>query len=86
VFSLESQRPAAERLAKLIGGRATRAPNTESAKNVNLLVLRPPGRQPSLHAAGGNAPGDPVVFTFSGNPELLLRRVPFGRFRYRVTP
>ena len=86
VFSLEAQRSAAERLARLIGGRATRAPSAESPKNVNLLALRPPGRQPSLHASGGNAPGDPVVFTFSGNPELLLRRVPFGRFRYRVTP
>ena len=31
-------------------------------------------------------PGDSVVFTFSGNPELLLRSVPFGRFRYQVGP
>jgi hypothetical protein len=51
-----------------------------------LLVLRAPGQKPSLRVAGGNAPGDSVVFTFSGNPELLLRKVPFGRFRYRVGP
>jgi hypothetical protein len=27
-----------------------------------------------------------VVFRFSGNPELLLHRVPFGRFHYQVSP
>lgn len=86
LFSLESQRSAAQGLARLIRGRATRDVNAVPAKNVNLLVLRAPGQKPSLHVAGGNAPGDPVVFTFSGNPELLLRKVPFGRFRYRVGP
>jgi Domain of unknown function (DUF4430) len=83
VFQLEEQRPAAERLATLIGGRATRRVDAASKQNVNLLVLLP-GKRPSLRADGGVAPGDPVVFTFSGNPELLLRSVPFGRFRYRV--
>jgi len=85
VFLLEAQRPAAERLAKLIGGRATRAGDAISNKNVNLLVLRP-GAKASFRAVGGDAPGDSVVFRFSGNPELLLRRVPFGRFRYQVSP
>ena len=86
VFVLDAQRPAAERLARLIGGRATKGLNPGTTQNVNLLVLRPPGPKPVLHAAGGKAPGDPVVFTFSGNAELLLRRVPFGRFRYQVDP
>jgi hypothetical protein len=27
-----------------------------------------------------------VVFRFSGDPELLLHRVPFGRYRYQVRP
>ncbi|MDX6541291.1 MAG: hypothetical protein QOI71_2901, partial [Gaiellales bacterium] len=85
VFLLEAQRPAAERLAKLIGGRATRGGAAFSRKNVNLLVLRP-GAKPSFRAGGGDAPGDSVVFRFSGNPELLLHRVPFGRFRYQVSP
>jgi Domain of unknown function (DUF4430) len=85
VFLLESQRPAAERLARLIGGRATQGVDSVSKQNVNLLVLRP-GKRPSLRAGGGDAPGDPVVFTFNGDPELLLRRVPFGRFRYQVGP
>jgi hypothetical protein len=86
VFLLEAQRPAAERLAALIGGRATFRLDAAQKKNLNLLVLRPGGQKTSLHADGGNAPGDSVVFTFSGNPELLLRRVPFGRFRYQAGP
>ena len=83
VFSRDSQRPAAERLARLIGGRATR--RGVSNRNVNSLVLVR-AKKPSLRAAGGAAPGDPVVFTFTGNPELLLRGVPFGRFHYQVGP
>jgi hypothetical protein len=85
VFSLEAQRPAAERLAKLIGGRATRSGDAVAKQNVNLLVLLP-GKQPSLIAGGGEAPGDRVVFTFRGDPNLLLRSVPFGRFRYQAAP
>jgi hypothetical protein len=85
VFQLEAQRPAAERLAKLVGGRTTRAMDAASNQNINRLVLLP-GKKPSLRAGGGDAPGDPVVFTFTGNPELLLRGVPFGRFRYQVRP
>jgi len=27
-----------------------------------------------------------VVFTFRGNPDLLLRKIPIGRFRYQVGP
>jgi hypothetical protein len=85
VFLFEAQRPAAERLAKLIGGQATRGGDALSKKRVNLLVLRP-GEKPSFRAVGGDAPGDSVVFRFSGNPDLLLHRVPFGRFRYQVSP
>ena len=85
VFSRDSQRPAAVRLARLIGGRATRLGGTVSNRKVNSLVLVR-AKKPSLRAAGGASPGDPVVFTFSGNPELLLRGVPFGRFHYQVSP
>jgi hypothetical protein len=56
-----------------------------STRNVNVLLLIP-GKKPSLRAGGGEAPGDSVVFTFRGNPDLLLRKVPIGRFRYRVGP
>jgi len=84
VYKLDAQRSAAERLARLIGGRATRGAGV-STRNVNVLLLIP-GKKPSLRAAGGAAPGDSVVFTFRGNPDLLLRRVPIGRFRYRVVP
>jgi hypothetical protein len=83
VFRLDSQRAMAERLAKLLGGRATRNTGTAGA---NVLVLRTPGKEPSLRVSGGNAPGAPVVFTFTGDPALLLRTVPFGRYRYEVAP
>jgi hypothetical protein len=83
VFRLDSQRAMAERLAKLLGGRATR--NTRTA-GANVLVLRAPAKEPSLRVSGGNAPGAPVVFTFTGDPALLLRAVPFGRYRYEVAP
>jgi hypothetical protein len=86
VFTLEAQRPVAQRLATLVGGRATKGRDAELSQMVNLLVLRSPGTKPSLQAQGGATPGDPVVFTFSGNPELLLRKVPFGRLRYQVGP
>ena len=85
VFFRDSQRPAAERLARLIGGRAARDVGSLSKQKLNLLVLLP-GKKASLRAGGGDAPGDPVRFTFTGNPRLLLRRVPFGRFRYQAGP
>jgi hypothetical protein len=82
VYLTDAQRPAAQRLAKLIGGRATRRAGA-SRRDTNLLVLLP-GHKPSLRAGGGEAPGESVVFTFHGNPDLLLRTVPIGRFRYQV--
>jgi hypothetical protein len=82
VYKLDAQRFAAERLATLVGGRATRGTGV-STRNVNVLLLIP-GKKPSLSVVGGAAPGDSVVFTFRGNPDLLLRKVPIGRFRYQV--
>jgi hypothetical protein len=84
MYELDAERPVAERLAKLIGGRATRGTGA-STRNVNVLLLLP-GKTSSLHAGGGETPGDSVVFTFRGNPDLLLRKVPIGRFRYQVGP
>jgi hypothetical protein len=86
VFEFDSQRAAAERLAKLLGGRATRGTTAGGAKNVNVLVLSAPGNRPSLHASGGQAPGAAVVFRFTGDPALLWRTVPFGRHRYEAAP
>jgi hypothetical protein len=86
VFQSESQRRAAERLATIIGARTTKDLAAAVKEKANLLVLKSPHATPSLRAAGGDAPGDPVVFTFSGDPALLLRKVPFGRFRYQAAP
>jgi hypothetical protein len=84
LFTLEAQRPVAQRLARIIGGRATKGRHAPLKQKVNVLELRSPGGKPSLQAQGGDSPGDPVVFTFSGDPGLLLRNVPFGRLRYQV--
>jgi hypothetical protein len=86
VYTEPNQQRIASRLARLIGGRATRTlPKTS---RVNLLVLVPGGSAtPALFSAGmthGTAPGDPVAFRFRGDPALLLLRPPFGRLRYRV--
>ena len=55
---------------------------------MNVLVLEPsgPNARPSfvVAAGGGPSPGGPVMLRFRGDPDLLLRRPPFGRFRYQV--
>jgi hypothetical protein len=86
VYVGRHQRGVAERLAKLLGGRAS--PTLPDAARMNLLVLVPgtPGATPSFSAelSRGTAPGDPVSMRFRGNPALLLRSPPFGRLRYQV--
>jgi Domain of unknown function (DUF4430) len=86
VYAGRHQRGVAERLAKLLGGRAS--PTLPDAARMNLLVLVPgtPGATPSFSAelSRGTAPGDPVSMRFRGNPALLLRSPPFGRLRYQV--
>jgi len=88
VYLVPDQRGAATRLARLIGGRATRRLPSLRRKDVNVLLLLAPARfkTPVFFAVQdtGKGPGDPVFFTFGGDPELLLAKVPFGRFRYEV--
>jgi hypothetical protein len=55
---------------------------------MNVLVLEParPGDRPTFLVGEGRgpSPGGPVFLRFRGDPALLLRRPPFGRFRYEV--
>lgn len=88
VYLQPDQRADAQRVAKLVRGRAIGTfPQVRNAR-MNVLVLEParPGERPSfLVAAGrGTSPGDPVLLRFRGDPDLLLRRPPVGRFRYEV--
>jgi hypothetical protein len=89
VFYIEDgQRAAAERLSRLLNGRATNRPAILRNRSVNILALVPGYKKPFLlgDQKPGAGPGDPVLFTFGGNPELLLRAPPFARFRYEVRP
>jgi len=85
VYQVQQQRGVADRVARLIGGRATSDQSVLRRRDVNVLLLLRPSRfkQPMLLASGTGA-GDPVLFTFGGDPQLLLGKVPLGRFRYEV--
>jgi Domain of unknown function (DUF4430) len=88
VYLEPDQRNDAEKVAKLVGGRAIGTfPQARNAR-MNVLVLEPAvaGVRPSFLAAAGRgpSPGDPVLLRFRGNPDLLLRHPPIGRFRYEV--
>lgn len=88
VYLQPDQRAAAEKVAKVVGGRAIGTFPQRPNARMNVLVLEPPApnaRPSFLVAAGhGPAPGGPVMLRFRGDPDLLLRRPPFGRFRYQV--
>jgi hypothetical protein len=90
VYIAPEDRDEAKRLAKLVQGTATADLEEIAQLQANLLVLVPStgGVQPLLLAdqRPGGGPGDPVVFRFRGNPELLLKDPPFARYRYQVEP
>lgn len=88
LYASPGQRADAGKLARLLHGRATT--NVSRAQNVqaNVLVLSSSATKPSFGAttSRGGAPGMPVVFVFSGDPDLLLAKPPFGHLRYEVKP
>ena len=85
VYEVPQQRGVAQRVARLIGGRATSSRSVLQRHDVNVLLLLGPSqfKQPTFLATGSRA-GGPVLFTFGGDAELLLAKVPFGRFRYEA--
>jgi hypothetical protein len=90
VYLVPEDRGAARKLARLVRGRATGRLSVFRERRVNVLVLVPtrPEDTPLLLAdqKPDAGPGDPVLFRFRGDPELLLKNPPFGRFRYQVEP
>jgi hypothetical protein len=88
VYLQPDQRQAAEKLATLLHGRAIGTLPQAPGARFNVLVLEPPGvgEGALFTAAGkqGSGPGSPVFFRYRGDPGLLLRRPPFGRFKYEV--
>jgi uncharacterized protein DUF4430 len=88
VYLSPDQRGQAERLAELLGGRATSVLPQAARVRLNVLVLEAEGEAPRFLADQklGTGPGDPVWFVFRGDPALLLKDTPVGRFRYEVSP
>jgi hypothetical protein len=88
VYLHPDQREAAEKVATLLHGRAIGTLPQRPGARLNVLVLEPSGAgEGVLFTAGskrGSGPGSPVFFRYRGDPEFLLRKPPFGRFRYEV--
>ena len=87
-YVLPQQRAAADRLAKLVRGRATQERTVFRSPRFSVLALDPARDRPFLVAEQrpGAGPGDAVLFRFRGDPKLLLNDPPFGRRRYGVKP
>jgi precorrin-6B methylase 1 len=88
LYTEPAERVVAERVAKLVRGRAIHARSLPRDVTANTLVLEGPSKQPSLTAVASQAsrPGSAVVFLYRGDPGLLLKAPPIGRYRYEVRP
>ncbi|MBA3735882.1 MAG: DUF4430 domain-containing protein [Actinobacteria bacterium] len=86
LYAEPAQRGVAERVAKLVHGKAMRANSLPRGLTANVVVLDDSSSGESFTAATGHdsRPGSPVVFVLRGDPRLLLRVPPFGRYRYEV--
>ena len=87
VYFTSRQRADAERVAKLVHGRATTDIIEAQAKHWNVLVLTAARAEPSFRVSySRSGPGGEVGFVFGGDPALLLRKPPFAHRRYEVGP
>jgi hypothetical protein len=85
VYFTPRQRADAEKIASLIGGRATTNIFEARPRHWNVLVLTAGGRVPSLRSSyPSSQPGSAVGFVFSGDPALLLKKPPFGHLHYEA--
>jgi hypothetical protein len=85
VYFTPRQRADAERLAKLVHGRASTDIIEAQAKHWNVLVLTGARGKPSFRISyPSGTPGSAVGFVFSGDPGLLLKKPPFGHLHYEV--
>ena len=88
LYTEPAQRAVAERVAKLVRGRAIYArslPRDVTANTLFSRARRSNRRSPPLPA---RAPGRVAlsVFVYRGDPGLLLKAPPIGRYRYEVRP
>jgi hypothetical protein len=78
----------ARAIGRLIRAESVAPASTPVPADANLFVVAGGGR-PGLAASlreGGSAPGDPVVFTLTGDPDRLARNPRLVRYRYRWRP
>jgi hypothetical protein len=85
VYFTAAQREDARAVARVIHGRAVENLFDPEAPRANVLVLRAPSKAAGFTATTLGGPGSPVAFVFSGDPQLLLKRPPFGHRRYEVS-
>jgi len=88
LYTEPALRAVARRVAALVRGRAIYSRFLPHDVTANTLVLAGPSKQPSLTAVASQTsrPGSPVVFVYRGEPGLLLKARPIGRYRYEVRP
>lgn len=78
----------ARAIGRLIRAESVAPRSTPVPEDANLFVVAGSGR-PELVASlreGASGPGDPVVFTFVGDPARLARNPGLVRYRYRWQP
>jgi hypothetical protein len=79
---------AARAIGRLIRAQSVAPASMPVPEDANLFVLAR-GAHPELVATlrdGASGPGDPVVFTFVGDPSRLARNPRLVRYRYRWQP
>ena len=78
LYTEPAKRVVAERVAKLVRGRAIYARSLPRDVTANTLFLEGRSKRPSLTAIASQSsrPGGAVVFVYRGDPELLLKTPP----------
>jgi hypothetical protein len=81
-------RRAALAIGRVIRATTVASTSTPAPEGANVFLIEDGGR-PRLEASlreGSSDPGDPVVFTFVGDPSRLARDPRLVRYRYRWEP
>jgi hypothetical protein len=81
-------RPAALAIGRMIRADTIASTSTPAPEGANVFLIEQ-GASPRLEASlreGSVEPGDPVVFTFVGDPSRLARNPGLVRYRYRWEP
>lgn len=86
VYETGAQRAAAEKLARLVHGKALRSGAIGAGGKANVLRLAPGPKTSFATVSADGSAGDPVTFVFTGDADELAREPGRFRYRYEVTP